>query len=227
MSRMRRARGRGQQRAGSGRRRKISLGWPLAGIGLVAVVAVVVVVVLSGGGGESIDEEPNCDPSLPGVCVELAEIYGGPYPETAGHVAVPIDYEAVGNTNPPVGGPHWSGSCGEDPSAAPAFCGPAPWGIYRERWDPETLVHNMEHGGAVLWYNTPDDALVSEMEDVIRELLGDLDLIVLAPYPDMEEETIALTSWSRIDKFPVAEYSEQRVRDFMEAHVRRFNPEGF
>ncbi len=38
---------------------------------------------------------------------------------------------------------------------------------------------------------------------------------------------IALTSWSRIDKFPVAEYSEERVRDFMETHVRRFNPEGF
>lgn len=36
---------------------------------------------------------------------------------------------------------------------------------------------------------------------------------------------ITLTSWSRIDKLPADEYSEQRVRDFMEAHVRRFNPE--
>jgi hypothetical protein len=140
---------------------------------------------------------------------------------------VDIDYEAVGNTNPPVAGPHWSGNCGEDASDAPDFCGPAPWGIYREAWDPETLVHNMEHGGAVLWYNTSDADLVSELEEVIRDLLGDLDLIVMAPYTDMEDETIALTSWSRLDKFPVAEYSEERIRDFMEAHVRRFNPEHF
>lgn len=227
MSRMRRARGRGQQREGSGRRRKISLGRPLIGLALVAVIAVVVVIVLSGGGGDSTSEEANCDASLPGVCVNLAEIYGSPYPGTAGHVAVPVDYEEAGNTNPPVGGPHWSGNCGEDPSEASAFCGPVLWGIYREPWEPATLVHNMEHGGAVLWYNTSDDALVSEMEDTIRELLGDLDLIVMAPYPDMEEETIALTSWSRIDKFPVDEYSEERVSDFMETHVRRFNPENF
>lgn len=227
MSRMRRARGRGKQQEGSGRRRRIGLTWPLIGLVLVAVVAVVVVFVLSRGDGDSFDVEANCDPSLPGVCVELIEMYGGPYPETAGHVSADVDYEAAGNTNPPVGGPHWSGSCGTDPSEAPAICGPAPWGIYREPWEPETLVHNMEHGGAVLWYNTSDDALVSELEDVIRDLLGDLDLIVIAPYLDMEEETIALTSWGRIDKFPVDEYSEERVNDFMKTHVRRFNPENF
>ncbi len=225
MSRRQRAR-RGGGGKKKGRTRKIGLGWPLIGLGLVAVVAVVVVIVLSGGGRDSALEEQNDDPALPGTFVNVVEIYGGPYPETAGHVAVDVDYEAVGNTNPPVAGPHWSGNCGDDPSEAPAFCGPARWGIYREPWEPETLVHNMEHSGAVLWYNTSDTALVSEMEDTIRDLLGDLELIVMTPYPDMEDETIALTSWSRIDKFPVAEYSEERVRDFMETHVRRFNPEG-
>jgi len=50
---------------------------------------------------------------------------------------------------------------------------------------------------------------------------------VAATYSEMEAETIALTSWSRLDKFPAAEYTEERVRDFMETHVRRFNPEHF
>jgi hypothetical protein len=43
----------------------------------------------------------------------------------------------------------------------------------------------------------------------------------------MEEEHIALTSWVRIDKFPVAEYSAERVTEFIDAHMRRFNPESF
>ena len=229
MSKLRRARGRGPKRVGGGRKRSISLGWPIVIVGVVALIAVFGFFIISGGGSstDALEAEADDDPNLPGVYVEVIEIYGGPYPETAGHVGVPVDYEAAGNTNPPVAGPHWSGPCGEDPAEAPSDCGPAPWGVYRAPWEPETLVHNMEHAGAVLWYNTSDDDLVLEMEQVILDLLGDLELIVMAPYPDMEEETIALTSWSRLDKFPVEAYSEERVRAFMETHVRRFNPEDF
>ncbi len=43
----------------------------------------------------------------------------------------------------------------------------------------------------------------------------------------MRHVVLVVATWSRIDKFPVAEYSEGRVREFMEAHVRRFNPEHF
>ncbi len=227
MSRLRRARGRGQRREGGGRKRTISLGWPIVIVGVIALVGVIGFLISSSGGSStnSAEAEANDDPNLPGAYVDVIEIYGGSYPETAGHVGVPVDYEADGNTNPPVAGAHWSGDCGEDPTEAPAFCGPARWGVYREPWDPETLVHNMEHAGAVLWYNTSDDELVLEIEQVILDLLGDLDLIVMAPYPDMEEETIALTSWSRLDKFSIGDYSEERVRVFMETHVRRFNPE--
>jgi hypothetical protein len=137
--------------------------------------------------------------------------------------------DQVCNTNPPAGGPHWNGACGEDPANAPSFCGPAPWGIFTEPWDPPTVVHNMEHGGVVLWYNTTNDEIISELRDDIEEKLspGSGVLIVMMPYPDMEAETIAITSWSRIDKFPVSEYSLDRVDDFIDAHDRRFNPEHF
>ncbi|MCH7811352.1 MAG: hypothetical protein IH958_01850, partial [Chloroflexi bacterium] len=53
------------------------------------------------------------------------------------------------------------------------------------------------------------------------------DQIVLTPYLEMEEETIALTAWARLDKFSTDEYTLSRVDDFIGTFDRRFNPEGF
>jgi hypothetical protein len=85
----------------------------------------------------------------------------------------------------------------------------------------------MEHGGVVIWYNTTERDIIDELEVLVTTMLNSDDLIVMAPYLQMEDGTIALTSWSRIDKFPVADYSAQRVVSFLGAHVRRFNPEDF
>lgn len=177
--------------------------------------------------------EADDDPFLPGEYVNLPEIYGGFYgnrdgPNTAAHVRRDIDYVGDGNSNPPAGGPHWgSAACGSVPEEAPSFCGPAPWGTYRTPWEPETLIHNMEHAGVVLWYNTADQSVIEELENLIADRLRDGQLLVMTPYPDMEAETVALTAWSRIDKFPVSEYTRQRVEEFIDVHERRFNPEGF
>ncbi len=165
---------------------------------------------------------------LPGDHVDLPAIYGGPYPDTAPHVRRAVAYEADGNSNPPAGGPHWGNSaCPADPASAPDFCGPVPWGIYRLPWQAESLVHNMEHAGVVLWYNISDQAIIDELESLILEQLNAGQLLVMAPSPEMEAEYIALTGWSRIDKFPVEEYSRERIEQFIDVHERRFNPESF
>ncbi len=173
--------------------------------------------------------EADSNPLLPGDHVDLPAIYGGPYPDTAKHVIRAVAYEADGNSNPPAGGPHWgSGAqCPPDPELAPAFCGPVPWGIDRLPWQAESLVHNMEHAGVVLWYNTDDQAIIDELESLIAERRNAGQLLVMTPYPDMEAEHIALTGWSRIDKFPVDQYSQGRVERFIDVHERRFNPEDF
>ena len=177
--------------------------------------------------------EADDDPALPGEFVDLQEIYGGFYanrdgPTTAPHARAEVDYAADGNSNPPAGGPHWgSRACGDDPVAAPPLCGPAPWGIYRAPWPPETLLHNMEHGGVIVWYNTQNRDIVNELEDAIEERVRGGDLLVMTPYPGMEREQIAITAWSRIDAFPTADYSLARVEAFIDAHMRRFNPEEF
>ena len=206
-------------------------------VAAIAGVAFLVLQAQSGGGGfdEAVAAEADVDPNLPGQFVDLPKAYGGPYPDTAGHVTRQIDYASdcsdtepkVCNTNPPAGGPHWSGNCGEDPTTAPAFCGPARLGVYRDPWEPETLVHNMEHGGVVIWYNTTDQQVIDDLEGLVGERLNDGKLLVMAPYPDMEPDTIALTAWSRLDTFSVAEYTNERVDSFINAHVRQFNPEHF
>ena len=213
------------------------------------VLAVVILAIACGSGDSEQPPAPSTTPSptpsaaavveadpapdLPGEFVDLQTIYGGAYGThgenpTAAHVQRDVDYVGDGNTNPPAGGPHWgSGACPREPEDAPRFCGPAPWGIYREPWEPETLVHNTEHGGVVVWYNTDDSAIIAELEDLVQSKLQGDDILVMAPYPGMEEDHIALTSWARIDKFPAGEYTEERVEDYIDAHMRRFNPESF
>jgi len=66
---------------------------------------------------------------------------------------------------------------------------------------------------------------VSDMRKVAEGYLKDGRNIIMTPYPDMEADTIAFTSWSRLDKFPMDQYSDERLTRFVEAHERRFNPE--
>jgi hypothetical protein len=117
------------------------------------------------------------------------------------------------SSNPPTSGVH-------APTAAPFGVLPAPA-------SKESLVHSMEHGGVVVWYNTTDAAVVRDLTAVVSSARNRGDLVVMSAYGDMEAETIALTAWTRLDKFPASEFSARRVDDFIRAHSRRFNPEGF
>jgi len=204
-------------------------------VGVAAVVGLIAYLIWQIGQPSSsrlegaAEVEGDAAPDLPGEHVDLQGIYDGFYGNTEGnstanHVSVPVDYSEQGL--PPTGGPHWgSGPCGEDPADAAPFCGPAPWGVYRVSWETETLVHNLEHGGAVVWYNTTDQAIIDELEALTTDHLNDGDIVVMAPYPEMDEETIAVTSWARRDVMTVAEYTRDRVDEFLDVHVCRFNPE--
>ncbi len=203
----------------------------VAAVGVIGLAAYL--VVQSGRLGRdrfaaAVRAEADADPALPGQFIDLQGIYGSPYPGDAPHVRAAVDYAAAGNSNPPVGGPLWGSTvCPNDPTAAPLYCGPAPWGIYREPWRAEVLVHNMERGGVVIWYRTADLAARDDLEAIVRDQLESGKYIVLAPYPDMENESIALTAWSRIDKFPAGDLNKDRVVRFIQAHERRFNPENY
>ena len=180
---------------------------------------------------EAAQAEADSDPSLPGEHVDLRAIYDGFYGNPDGnntnaHVSRDVDYAGEQGL-PPAGGPHWgSTGCGNEPSSAPEFCGPAPWGVFTDPWAAATLVHNMEHGGVVVWYNTTDQAAIDDLTDLVIEHM-ERRLIVLSPYPDMEEGFVAITSWSRRLLVPAGDYDRDLFAEFIEVHERRFNPENF
>jgi hypothetical protein len=122
------------------------------------------------------------------------------------------------NSNPPTSGPH-----------APNF---PRFAVYNDPVSPagpvtrEMLVHAMEHGGVNILYNCTDcDQVVNTMKEIVLEGLRNDRNLLMAPYPEMEPNTIAFTAWTRLDKFPVSEFTPERLHKFINDHDRRFNPE--
>lgn len=104
------------------------------------------------------------------------------------------------NSDPPTSGPHLSYI--------------ASWGIHTQPIPRELQVHNLEDGGVLVQYNCP-----RECSDLVRQLAAIVSRyerhVILAPYPGMEK-TIALTAWTRMDKFDT--FDEKRIVRFIEAY---------
>lgn len=107
------------------------------------------------------------------------------------------------NSNPPTSGPHL-------PSIAP-------WGVHENPVPKELQVHNLEDGGVVVQYNCPQtEQQCKNLLEKLTQIVKRYDRTVLAPYPGMSEK-IALTAWSRIDKF--TEFDEKRIVRFVDAYI--------
>ncbi|MEK9148084.1 MAG: DUF3105 domain-containing protein [Patescibacteria group bacterium] len=120
----------------------------------------------------------------------------------AQHVSLgtPFDY----NSNPPTSGPH--------------HASPAEWGVYKEEIHDQILIHNLEHGGIWVAYKpgvSPD--VISRLEAVASEFGRK---VIMAPRPANDAD-IALAAWNHLDKFSAAEFSEERVRNFIKAYRNR------
>ncbi len=186
---------------------------------------------------KSIDAILDSDPGLPGtyvpphpgadgqLCAELS-CFGRPDSDDRRHVADNVDIPICTpeqlaqnkisdpvcyHSNPPTSGPH--------SQVVGAFR------IYENPARKENLVHSMEHGAVIVWYNTSDQKAIDELKSIVQEQLDRRRLVVMTKYTSMEPETIALTAWTRLDKFPVGELTKKRVQDFIVEHQRRFNPE--
>lgn len=205
------------------------------GIAAIAIAAVAILIygVTQIGGAEStpgwMKSQLNDDPNLPGV-------YYAPHPGPDGqigtqddrrHVAtgtvIPLctDEQKAANpvtadcytTNPPNSGSHADR--------------PMPFAILENPAPRENLLHNMEHGGVVIWYNTTNQDVIDKLKDIVEDRLDRRQFVVMSQYPGMEADTIALTAWTRLDKFTSSEFTKERVEDFISEHHKRFNPEGF
>ena len=190
----------------------------VATFGIIAAIAVAAVVVASRGGGGSRPDYP--------YSVQTFKDQGRE------HLPVGQPYDFY-NSNPPTSGPH----------------GPAvDWGVHEEPVAKEMPVHNMEHGGVVIWYecsfvptrigNMPrvgqavgrsvaDPACVElrdKLASVVESALADGKLVLMVPYQEMGHP-IALTAWRTLDTLD--EFDAARIQAFIDHYERLFNPEGF
>jgi len=169
--------------------------WRLLAIGGVLVVGVILIalVLLLGGG-----PDPNAGVQFPDD--------GNP------HVAVGVDCRAA---------PQSDQNCGTDPySSLPATSGPhwdpsgiANWGVYSTAQPETQLIHNLEHGGIVIWYD-PDrldaDGVDSLTQYVTRQNQSGVSgryKFILTPWGGEDElqAAVVATSWRWMLELPEAD----------------------
>jgi len=174
--------------------------------GVVALVAIGIIAFLLLQPKEQIVfADQDASPTLPGTYYPPRAFI----PDLEQHMNPGQVYDNY-SSNPPTSGPH-------DPS-------PVKWGIYEEPQPKEKLVHNMEHGGVVIWYNCPGCTdLIENLKRVAQDYLNRGGHIVMTPYPSLTDARIGVTAWTRLDK--MMEFDEARIRRFIEVHEGRFNPE--
>lgn len=82
------------------------------------------------------------------------------------------------------------------PTSGPHFGQWVTWGASEEPVPLTHAVHNLEHGGIVLWYGSrvPDD----EVDALLRFYRDDPQGMLVAPLPELGDK-IALTAWNTPD----------------------------
>jgi hypothetical protein len=108
-----------------------------------------------------------------------------------------VNYE----TNPPTSGAHWAT--------------PTNPGFYTAAQTPERLVHSLEHGNVVIYYNQASlqSSDVDALKAVAKQYTGQWDGVVVVPWTG--KEAAVLTAWEttlRLDK-----YDPAKVDQFVDA----------
>lgn len=115
------------------------------------------------------------------------------------------------NSDPPTSGPHY-------PDEAEA--GFYDTNIYK--FPAGYLVHNLEHGYVIFWYNCAllDEAGCTELKSQIRTVMDDLGgfKMIAYPWPSLDVP-FAMTSWGRIQKFET--FDAKAVEAFYRANLNR------
>jgi len=185
----------------------------LAVVAVVVAVIVVAAAVLTLLGGKGLDKEASAVKDYPYPDIKMFP------PDPGGRTHIPAGQSYNYNSNPPTSGPH--------------TIKPAELGVHDEPVPKETLVHNMEHGQIVFWYNcnapqplSPDacNTLKQSLAAVVSDALQRNKRVVMSPYSEMEH-TVALTAWQFLDAFD--QFDGQRVRTFIDTFYCHANLEGF
>lgn len=164
---------------------------------------------------EAIVAEP-AEPEITEVQIVTIEA-GGETLEVEEHPSEGVSHTDEGalvtfNTDPPTSGTHY-----------PVWGAP---GFYDEVVEDGYLVHNLEHGYIIIWYDCDQTSDCDGLQDQIIELIAEWDgyKIIAAPRSGMDTP-ITLTSWTRLarmDEFNadlIGEYITQFHNDAPEPNA--------
>ncbi len=121
---------------------------------------------------------------------------------------IPTAQKATYKTDPPTSGAHWN-----QPGVAAV-----PWGIKDATLPNEAIVHNLEHGGIVIFYQdlAPDD--LAKLRELVRTMSQNgYPKIVLEPYSFKDAQVhVALSAWRWSLKLPG--FDDAAIVKFVKAH---------
>lgn len=127
--------------------------------------------------------------------------------------------------------------CGADPySSLPATSGPhwntpAAWGAYSTAQNESQVIHNLEHGGIVIWYDPEalDDAQVAELSSYVEGqvaagISGRFKFIV-SPWGGAEDlgSPVVVTAWRHI--LALDAFNMSTIRAYADESYARYAPE--
>ena len=178
------------------------------GLAIAGVVVAVVVALLVGGRALGVFTPPPANPALAlnAPKYDLGTETIGTHEEDESNLHVPVGEAVTYKTDPPTSGTHWN-----QPGLAPA-----PWGIKDAKLPNEVIVHNLEHGGIVMFYKdlTPSD--LATVRELARTLMGaGFPKIIVEPYP-LTDSKIALSAWRWSLK--LQGYDDVQIVKFVKQH---------
>lgn len=115
------------------------------------------------------------------------------------------------NSNPPTSGVHYASELDA------GF-----YEINNYQYPAGYLVHNLEHGYVIFWYNCDllDEAGCTNLKDQIKTAMDELGGIKLIAYPwPSLDVPLVMTSWGRLQKFET--FDPQQARAFYRANLNR------
>jgi hypothetical protein len=178
------------RRLGTSTRR--TLDWRVLTLGAILLLGAVILllVLLFGGNG-------NSDPSA------------GTRQQDAGRTHVAEGTQGTGYTSVPgTSGQHWSSADS-----------PGPWGVYTSPQPQERMIHNLEHGGIVIWYQPTLDAEgVAALTTFVQQQITQAQFkVILTPWSGVDfGHPIAVTAWDWLLYLDTPDLD--MVRGFIDAH---------
>ncbi len=115
------------------------------------------------------------------------------------------------NSDPPTSGPHYGEELNVGFYETNNYQHPAGY-----------LVHNLEHGYIILWYNCAklDKAACAELKTQIKSVMDEVNNVKVIAYPwDSIDVPVAMTSWGRLQKMET--FNASQARAFYKTNLNR------